>query len=60
MAPKNDGKPWTGAERQILRRLARDVNVSTEKIAKELGRTVAAIRNHASMHNISLRPKKRA
>jgi predicted transcriptional regulator len=35
------------------------VNVSTEKIAKELGRTVAAIRNHASMHNISLRPKKR-
>ncbi len=49
MAPKNDGKPWTGAERQVLRRLARDVNVSTEKIAKELGRTVAAIRNHASM-----------
>lgn len=59
MAPKNDGKPWTGTERQVLRRLARDANVSTEKIAKELGRTVAAIRNHASMHNISLRPKKR-
>ena len=59
MAPKNNRKSWTGAERQLLRKLARDMNVSTEKIAKELGRTVAAVRNHASMHNISLRPKNR-
>ena len=59
MAPKNSRKPWTGAEQQLLRKLARDVNVSTEKIAKKLGRTVAAVRNHAAMHSISMRSKKR-
>ena len=59
MAPKNDGKSWTGADRKALRQLGRDANVSTKKIARELGRTVAAVRAYASKQHISLRPKKR-
>jgi hypothetical protein len=35
--PKNDGKPWTREDVKALREQARDRNVSTDKIAKNLG-----------------------
>lgn len=57
MAPKNDGNRWTRVEDKKLRELARDVNVSTDKIARQLGRTVDAIRSEAHRKGISLRPR---
>jgi hypothetical protein len=59
MAPKNDGKPWTRQDDRRLERLARDDNVSTKEIARELGRTVDAIRSNAQRKGISLEPKNR-
>ena len=59
MAPRNSGKLWTRDEIKALRQLARDVNVPTDKIAKQLGRSVAAIRSEAQREDISLRPKNR-
>jgi hypothetical protein len=40
--PKNDGKPWTRERVKALREQTRDRNVSTDEIAKNLARTVAA------------------
>jgi len=57
MAPKNTGKDWTRDDVKELRQLARDRNVSTKEIAKELGRSVPAVRSEAQRKNISLRPK---
>jgi hypothetical protein len=59
MAPKNHGKPWTRQDLATLRKLARDRNVVTAKIAKELGRTVAAVRQEAHLKDISLKRKNR-
>jgi len=56
---KNYGKPWTREDIKVLRGQARDRNVSTEEIAKNLGRTVAAVRAEAQRKNISLKPKNR-
>jgi hypothetical protein len=56
---KNDGKPWTREDVKALREQARDRNVSTDKIAKNLGRTVAAVRAEAQRKDISLKPKNR-
>jgi hypothetical protein len=41
---KNDRKPWTREDVKVLREQARDRNVSTDEIAKNLGRTVAGVR----------------
>lgn len=57
--PKNQRKPWTREYVKALREQARDRNVSTEEIAKKLGRTVAAVRAEAHRKNISLKPKNR-
>ena len=57
--PNNDGKTWTRDDVKVLREQARDRNISTEKIAKNLGRTVAAVRAEAQRKNISLKPKNR-
>jgi predicted transcriptional regulator len=57
--PKNDGKPWTPAQDKQLARLARNANVPTDKIAREMGRTEDAIRSEAERKDISLRPKNR-
>jgi IS30 family transposase len=57
--PKNDGKEWTRDDIKTLREGARDRNVSTDQIAKQLGRTVAAVRTEAQRKNISLKPKNR-
>jgi hypothetical protein len=58
-APKNDGKPWTSSQDKQLAKLARDQNVSTDQIARQMGRTVDAIRSEAQRKGISLRPKNR-
>ncbi len=57
--PKNDRKTWTREDVKTLRQEARDRNVSTDEIAKHLGRTVAAVRAEAQRKNISLKPKNR-
>lgn len=57
--PKNDGKRWTREDVKALREQARDRNISTNKIAKNLGRTVAAVRTEAHCKSISLKPKNR-
>lgn len=59
MARKNEGKRWTREDVKTLRQLARDANVPTDKIAKQLGRSVAAVRSEAQREDISLRPKNR-
>lgn len=60
MAPRNDGERWgTRDDVKTLRQLARDRNVATPEIAKELGRTVDAVRSEAHRKGISLRPKNR-
>ncbi len=56
---RNDGKPWTREDVKTLREQARDRSISTEKIAKNLGRTVAAVRAEAQRKNISLKRKSR-
>ncbi len=56
---KNNGEPWTREDVKTLRQQARDRNVSTDEIAKNLGRTVAAVRAEAQRKNISLKPKNR-
>ena len=56
---KNDRQPWTREDVRVLREHARDRNVSTDEIAKNLGRTVAAVRAEAQRKNISLKPKNR-
>lgn len=56
--PKNDGKAWTREDVKTLREQARDRNISTDKIAKNLGRT-PAVRAEAQRKGISLKPKNR-
>jgi hypothetical protein len=57
--PKNDGKPWTREDIKTLREQARDRNITTVQIAKNLGRTVNAVRVEAQRRKISLKPKNR-
>jgi IS30 family transposase len=57
--PRNDGEPWTREDVKALREHARHRDVSTDEIAKNLGRTVAAVRTEAQRKNISLKPKNR-
>lgn len=57
--PKNDGKPWSREDIKALRDQARNRNVATDEIAKNLGRSVAAVRVEAQRKNISLKPKNR-
>lgn len=57
MAASNKGKPYTKADIAEIKREARDQNVSTKKIADNLGRTEDGIRGLAARQGISLRPK---
>lgn len=52
---RNTGKPWTSAEKQELRDLARQ-NTPTRVIGLKLGRTPDAVQNQASKQGTSLRP----
>ena len=52
---RNTGKPWTPAERQELRDLARG-NTPTRVIGLKLGRTPEAVQSQASRQGTSLKP----
>jgi hypothetical protein len=52
---RNTGKPWTPADNQQLRQLARE-NTPTRVIGLKLGRTEDAVRTHAAVENVSLKP----
>lgn len=52
---RNTGKPWTPAERQQLRDLARG-NTPTRVIGLKLGRTPEAVQSQASRQHTSLKP----
>ena len=52
---RNSGNPWTQAEIDRLRELARK-NTPTRVIAFKLGRTPEAIYSEASKEHISLNP----
>jgi hypothetical protein len=54
--PKNHRKPWLPAEDARICAEARK-GVPTEKIAKELKRTVAAVESEAVRKGISLKPR---
>jgi hypothetical protein len=53
--PKSHGKPWSDADLQKLRELAR-ANTPTRVIGLKTGRTPAAVQQKASSENISLKP----
>lgn len=52
---RNNGKPWTSADKSMLRRLARE-NTPTRVIGLKLGRTEDAVRSKASELALSLKP----
>jgi hypothetical protein len=52
---KNTGNPWTQAEINQLRQLARE-NTPTRVIGLKLGRTEDAVRAKASEEGVSLKP----
>ena len=53
--PKNHGKPWTDADVQKLRELAKG-NTPTRVIGIKDGRTPDAVQQKASSEQISLKP----
>lgn len=53
--PDREGKHWTSKEDQMLKKLAKQ-DTPTPLIAWELGRTTAAVYNHASEKGVSLEP----
>jgi hypothetical protein len=52
---RNTGKPWTPANEQALRDLARQ-NTPTRVAGLKLGRTPGAVQSKASELGVSLRP----
>lgn len=53
--PKNHGKPWTSADVQQLKQLAK-ANTPTRVVGLKLGRTPDAVQQKASAEQISLKP----
>ena len=53
--PKHDGERWTPQDVSILRRDAKDPNISTNDIADKLGRTEEAVQQKAHRLDISLK-----
>lgn len=54
--PRNNGKTWTKPEDNKIKTLAKR-GVDTNKIAKELERTIDAVEQEAYRRNITLNPK---
>ena len=52
---RNTRKPWTPADVQLLKQLAKE-NTPTRVIGLKLGRTEAAVQSKASELGISLKP----
>lgn len=57
--PKNHGKPWTDADVQQLKQLAKG-NTPTRVVGLKMGRTPDAVQQKASSENISLKPTNRS
>ncbi len=55
MAPRRQGKTWTGAEISQLRKLAKG-NTPTRVIGLKMGRSEDSVRSKATEKNISLKP----
>lgn len=53
--PQNHGQEWTKAQERRMAELA-EHNTPTRLMARDLGRSVAAVRSHASEIGISLKP----
>ncbi len=53
--PENHNKSWSGSDEKQLRQLARE-NTPTRVMGLKLGRTPAAVSNHASQIGVSLKP----
>lgn len=53
--PPNHQKPWSSADDQALRRLAKE-NTPTRVMGLKLGRTAGAVESHASELGVSLKP----
>lgn len=53
--PKNHGRAWKPADDRQLLQLAKE-NTPTRVIGLKMGRTEDAVRTHASVQGVSLRP----
>jgi hypothetical protein len=57
--PSNDGAGWSASELRSLKQLAK-AGTPTSQVAKQLGRTAAAVQQKAMRSGISFRAAKRA
>jgi len=57
--PQNDGSGWSSAELKTLKSLAK-AGTPTAAVARELGRTAAAVQQKAMRSGISFRAAKRS
>jgi hypothetical protein len=57
--PANDGAGWSSSELKTLKSLAK-AGTPTSQVAKELGRTAAAVQQKAMRAGISFRAAKRS
>ena len=57
--PPNDGASWSASELRSLKSLAK-AGTATGEVAKQLGRTAAAVQQKAMRAGISFRAGKRA
>ena len=57
--PTNDGAGWSAGELRTLKQLAK-AGTPTSAVAKQLGRTAAAVQQKAMRSGISFRAAKRA
>lgn len=57
--PSNDGSSWSAGELRSLKQLAK-AGTPTSAVAKQLGRTAAAVQQKAMRSGISFRAAKRA
>jgi hypothetical protein len=57
--PTNDGAGWSSSELKTLKSLAK-AGTPTSQVAKELGRTAAAVQQKAMRAGISFRAAKRS
>jgi hypothetical protein len=57
--PSNDGSSWSAGELRNLKQLAK-AGTSTSEVARQLGRTAAAIQQKAMRAGISFRAAKKS
>jgi hypothetical protein len=57
--PSNDGSSWSAGELRNLKQLAK-AGTSTSEVARELGRTAAAVQQKAMRAGISFRAAKKS